>query len=277
MPLKPLVELDQVSFRYDARPVLEDVSIVIQPGKSAALIGPSGAGKTSLLRLVLGLLTPTKGSVRVAGGSAGSRSSASIGYVPQLDTVDWNFPITVTETVLLGRIRRAGMWPWASAEDRRCVESVLDRLGIADLAGRHIRSLSGGQQQRVFLARALAAEPDLLVLDEPTSGVDPRSAENVLHMVSELNRQGMTVLMSTHDLNMAAAHVPRLLCLNRRIIADGSPEDVLTPAILSDTYEADMAVFRQDGMLFVHQKPHRHTYAGDQAQRLPAELLERVS
>ncbi len=133
-------------------------------------------------------------------------------------------------------------------------------MGIGDLARRHIRDLSGGQQQRVFLARALIAEPDLLVLDEPTSGVDMQSAENILRLLAELNRQGMTILITTHDLNAAAAHLPWVICLNRRVIAQGPPESVFTEDVLNLTYRGDMIVIHHDGMLFVQQKPHGHTY-----------------
>jgi zinc/manganese transport system ATP-binding protein/zinc transport system ATP-binding protein len=137
---------------------------------------------------------------------------------------------------------------------------ILDRLEITELARRHIRDLSGGQQQRVFLARALIAEPDLLVLDEPTSGVDMRTAENVLRLLAELNNQGLTILMTTHDLNAAAAHLPWVICLNRQIIAQGTPEEIFTDEILSETYHGNMLVIRMDGMIFVQQKPHGHTY-----------------
>jgi zinc/manganese transport system ATP-binding protein/zinc transport system ATP-binding protein len=140
------------------------------------------------------------------------------------------------------------------------VREVLDRLEIGEFAHRHIRDLSGGQQQRVFLARALIAEPELLVLDEPTSGVDMRTAENVLHLLAELNCQGMTILMTTHDLNAAAAHLPWVVCLNRRVIAEGAPEDVFTEATLERTYQGEFVVIRREGMLFVQQKPHAHTW-----------------
>jgi zinc/manganese transport system ATP-binding protein/zinc transport system ATP-binding protein len=147
---------------------------------------------------------------------------------------------------------------------------VLDRLQIGDLARRHIRDLSGGQQQRVFLARALVAEPDLLVLDEPTSGVDMQTAEKMLHLLLELNRHGMTILMTTHDLNMAAAHVPWIVCLNRRLIAQGQPLEVFTEAILSETYRGDMLVIRHGKMLLVHQKPHWHTLEQAAPNPVPA-------
>lgn len=258
--MKPLVELNAVTFSYGDTPVLEDIRLHLHPGQFAALVGPSGAGKTTLLKLILGTLAPGHGAVRIDGRALQGGARPRIGYVPQLETVDWNFPVTVEQVVLMGRVRGSGIWPWPRAEDRRRMREVLDRLGIAGVAGQHIRNLSGGQQQRVFLARALIAEPDLLVLDEPTTGVDMRTAENVLHLIGELNCQGMTVLMTTHDLNAAAAHVPWVVCLNRRIVAQGPPDLIFTPETLNATYEGDMLVLRQDGMLFVQQRPHGHTY-----------------
>ena len=258
--MQPLIELNKVSFGYGASLVLEDVSLHLHPGQFAALVGPSGAGKTSLLKIILGMLTPTRGEVCIHGQALANQNKPHVGYVPQLETVDWNFPVTVEEVVLMGNIKNGGIWPWPSRTDRQRLQQVLDRLEIGPLARRHIRDLSGGQQQRVFLARALISEPDLLVLDEPTSGIDVRTAENVLHLLADLNRQGITVLMTTHDLNATAAHLPWVICLNRRVIAQGTPEEVFTTEILNETYQADMLVIRQDGMLFVQQKPHSHTY-----------------
>ncbi|MBI3761687.1 MAG: metal ABC transporter ATP-binding protein [Chloroflexi bacterium] len=258
--MQPLVELNHVAFGYGSEPVLEDICLHLHPGQFAALVGPSGAGKTSLLKLILGVLQPARGEICVHGKSLNGRPAPRVGYVPQLESVDWNFPVTVEQVVLMGRVRRSGVWPWPGVEDRRRVREVLERLEIGGLAGRHIRDLSGGQQQRVFLARALIAEPDLLVLDEPTTGVDMRTAENVLHMLAHLNQQGMTILITTHDLNAAAGHLPWVVCLNRRVIAQGPPDEIFTTETLNETYRGDMLVIRQDGMLFVQQKPHGHTY-----------------
>ncbi len=270
--MQPLIELNHVTFGYGAAPVVEDVSLHLHPGQFAALVGPSGAGKTTLLRLILGTLQPVRGEVCIHGQVLSRRNAPQIGYVPQLETVDWNFPVTVEQVVLMGRVRKAGVWPWASAEDRRRVRETLERLDLGGLEGRHIRDLSGGQQQRVFLARALIAAPDLLLLDEPTTGVDMRTAENILHMLADLNQGGMTILITTHDLNAAAAHLPWLVCLNRRIIAQGAPEDVLRADILNQTYQGDMIVLQQDGMLFVQQKPHHHSYRDILPQPIPGEV-----
>ncbi len=258
--MQPLVELNHVTFGYGAEPVLENINLHLHPGQFAALVGPSGAGKTSLLKLILGTLQPNRGEVCIHGQALNGHPAPQVGYVPQLETVDWNFPVTVEQVVLMGRVRKSGPWPWPSSGDKRRMRMVLEQLEIADLSGRHIRDLSGGQQQRVFLARALISDPDLLVLDEPTTGVDVRTAENVLHLLADLNQGGITILITTHDLNAAAAHLPWVICLNRRVIAQGTPEAIFTEDILNQTYQGDMLVIRQNGMLFVQQKPHLHTY-----------------
>ena len=222
--MQPFVEVRQVSFGYGGAPVLENVSLHLHSGQFAALVGPSGAGKTSLLRLILGSLRANSGTITIGGRRVDGSPARQVAYVPQVETVNWNFPVTVEQVVLMGRTRKSGWQPWPTAEDRRQAGSVLERLEIGELANRHIRELSGGQQQRVFLARALIAQPELLVLDEPTSGVDMRTAETVLHLLADLNRQGITILMTTHDLNAAAAHAPWVICINRSVIAQGPPE-----------------------------------------------------
>lgn len=257
--MHPLIELKDVAFGYGAQPVLEDINLHLHAGQFAALVGPSGAGKTTLLKLILGTLKPVAGDICIDGCAAGSERTLRIGYVPQLETVDWNFPVTVAQVVLMGRTASARRWPWHSKAEIERMRAVLAALGIEGLERRHIRDLSGGQQQRTFLARALIAEPDLLVLDEPTTGVDIRTAESVLHMLADLNRTGMTILMTTHDLNAAAAHIPWVVCLNRTVVAQGSPEDVFTVPILNETYRGDMLVIRQDGLLIVHERPHSHS------------------
>jgi ABC-type Mn2+/Zn2+ transport system ATPase subunit len=258
--MQPIVEVCEVAFGYGATPVLENVSLHLHAGQFAALVGPSGAGKTSLLKLILGSLRATRGTITVGGQRVDGGPARRVAYVPQVETVDWNFPVTVQQVVLMGRVRKSGIWPWPSRDDKRMARAVLERLEIEQLASRHIRDLSGGQQQRVFLARALISQPDLLVLDEPTSGVDMRTAESVLHLLADLNRTGITVLMTTHDLNAAAAHVPWAICLNRTVIAEGPPEVVFTEATLNRTYQGDMVVVRQDGLLLIHQRPHPHTH-----------------
>ena len=235
-----MIELLDVTCSYGGAPVLLDVDLRLERGQLTGVVGPSGSGKTSLLRVLLGSLRPLAGTVE---RDAGLR----VAYVPQVETVSWSFPVTVAECVLMSRTRGRRL-PWASREERAQLEDVLWRLGIGDLADRHIRALSGGQQQRVFLARALFAEPDLLLLDEPTSGVDVATRHDVLHLLGDLNAGGLSILLTTHDLNGIAAHLPNIVCLNRSVIAAGPPVQVLRPDVLERTYGAPMQVLEHGGM-----------------------------
>jgi ABC-type Mn2+/Zn2+ transport system ATPase subunit len=234
--------LRDVSHRFGGQPVLDDIDVDVAPDEFLGLVGPSGSGKTTLLRIMVGALDPSAGTVeRLAG--------LRCGYVPQVETINWHFPVTVAEVVLMARVGRRR--PWPTKQERLEVQEVLERLGLGDLGHRHIRELSGGQQQRVFIARALLGQPQVLFLDEPTSGVDVRTRHEVLHLLGELNRDGLAIVLSTHDLNGMAAHLPRLLCLNVRIAGYGAPRDVLVPDVLETVYGAPMDVLEHAGMPFV--------------------------
>ncbi len=234
-----LVRIERATFGYDASPVLEDVTLTVSPRDFIGVVGPSGSGKTSLLRLLLGTSTPQRGTVS-------RRPDVAMAYVPQLETVNWNFPITVTECVLMARSGR--ILPWPTRTERADVSRVLDRLGIATLEGRHIRELSGGQQQRMFIARALLRRPQLLLMDEPTTGVDFTSRHEMLHLLGELNAEGVAILLTTHDLNGVAAHLPRLVALHRTVIAVGTPREVINGRVLERTFGAPMEVLEHLGM-----------------------------
>jgi zinc/manganese transport system ATP-binding protein/zinc transport system ATP-binding protein len=200
-----------------------------------------------LLKAMLGALPRIAGRVVVRGTPvAPGRPPAGVGYVPQIETVDWTFPVSVEDVVVRGRMRRMGLMPWPSREDRRATDTILERLGLAGLGRRHIRDLSGGQQQRVFLARALIGQPDLLILDEPTASIDVKTRDDILHLLAEQNRQGVTVVLTTHELNTVAAHVPYVVCVNGGVVAEGPPLDVFTAPILSRTFSAEMRVVRDD-------------------------------
>jgi ABC-type Mn2+/Zn2+ transport system ATPase subunit len=237
---QPLYQLSGVSCAYGEEDVLLDVNLQVEPGDFLGIVGPSGSGKTTLLRLLTGTVHARQGHFTAA-------PHFTTAYVPQVETIDWNFPVTVGECVLMARSRRR-LAPWRTAAERDAVQEVLDRLGMGDLIGRHIRELSGGQQQRMFIARALVQRPDVLLMDEPTSGVDVKTRHEVLHLLEELNGQGLVIVLTTHDLNGIAAHLPRLVCLNRRVIGVGAPHEVLVPAVLEATYGASMEVLHHGGM-----------------------------
>ncbi|HEX2851226.1 MAG TPA: metal ABC transporter ATP-binding protein [Acidimicrobiales bacterium] len=236
----PVLRLEGVTCRYAADTVLDDVTLDVPERGFIGVVGPSGSGKTTLLRTVMGTVRPIAGRVV-------RRRGISVAYVPQVETVNWSFPVTVSEVVLMARTRGRRL-PWASRSEQAEVRAVLDRLGIGELERRHIRELSGGQQQRVFVARALLRRPDLLLLDEPTSGVDVRTRHDVLHLLRDLNHAGLAILLTTHDLNGIAAHLPTLVCLNRRVIGAGRPREVLTTSVLERTYGARMEVLEHGGM-----------------------------
>jgi len=253
-----VVRFDTVTCGYDGPPVLRDVDLQVSRGAFIGIVGPSGAGKTTLLRAMVGAVPRLKGRVTVGGRPVVFGSTPKVGWVPQLETVDWNFPATVLEVVLMGRWSHRSWQPWTDRSDRSMVDRLLVRLGIGGLGDRHIRSLSGGQQQRVFLARAMIGEPDLLLLDEPTSGVDIKTRDDILHLLADLNQDGMTIILTTHELNSVAAHLPWVICVNGRVIAEGDPDQIFTSAILGQTYGADLRVVRQEGALLVADAaPHR--------------------
>jgi len=243
-----LIVVDDLTVNYaGGAPVLIDVDLTIEPGDLVGVVGPSGSGKSTLLKAMLGTVDAVSGSVRRSPG-------LSVGLVPQVETIDWNFPVTVAECVGMARARGLRM-PWITRAERAEITQVLERLGLAGLANRHIRELSGGQQQRVFLARALFTSAAVIFLDEPTSGLDVRTRHDVLHLLGELNADGLTIVLTTHDLNGIAAHLPTVVCLNRSVIGAGRPDEVLVPDVLERTYGSPMEVLEHGGMRVVVDSP----------------------
>jgi zinc transport system ATP-binding protein len=221
---------------YDGRPALEDVSFEVPEGTFCALIGPNGAGKSTCLRLVLGLVRPDAGRVEVFGGRPG-REVRPLGYVPQKVVIPRGLPISVLDVALMGRTGVLGPGRRPGARDRELTRLALDQVGLADYAGRRFQDLSGGQQQRVLIARALCGEPRLLLLDEPTAGLDSAARARFYALVCDLQHaQGLTLLCATHDLDVVGDHADALILLDRTVRAQGRPADVLTSGALGRAY-----------------------------------------
>jgi manganese/iron transport system ATP-binding protein len=236
-----------VSVGYHGTPVLTHVDLELRPGQRLALVGPNGAGKSTLIKSVLGLVPILDGTAEVLGSEpAAARGRA--GYVPQTDTLDADFPVSVRQVVMMGRYRRIGWWRPARAADRLAVADALDRVGLADRAGHRFGTLSGGQRQRVLLARAIAAEPRLLLLDEPFNGVDAVSQEAILRVLRELSAGGTALVLSTHDLTVARDLADLVCLINGRQWAVGPPAETLTAEPLRRTYGGS-AVDLSDGSM----------------------------
>lgn len=269
---RSILSLRDISYGYVShKPVIENMNLQIPEGRFLGLLGPSGSGKSTLIKIIAGLYEPWTGSVQFNATkmsddynmrdnredendvsrhfyqsnypdySSSDRYDVKqfvIGYVPQVETIDWNFPVTVKEVVGMGVWDKSGVTPFLSKDNVIEIDRVLDNLGIYshEFGKRQIRELSGGEQQRVFLARALVRNPNILILDEPTSGVDHNTREKILNVLSSLSDLGMTIIMATHDIRGIARRLPWIVCMNKTVIAEGRPSDVLTDRNLLKTY-----------------------------------------
>lgn len=250
--VSPALSLINISAGYGReQPALEHIAFTIQQGERVALVGPNGAGKSTLFKVIVGLMPHLTGEVIVHGHSHHAGDCPSIGYVPQRDTVDWRFPVSVADVVVTGMLRQVGWLRWPGRRERRAALAALDQVGLTSLADRPIGDLSGGQQQRVFIARALAQQADVLLLDEPFRGVDVEAQEGLFTVLDQLRRRGVTVLVSTHDLESATTRFDRLLLLNRRLLADGPAGAVLTPERLAAAYGGRLVVWQNGQPLTV--------------------------
>src|SRR5512136_1044654 len=216
---QPILDVRGVNLRYEGRLALENITFRLHGGERVAVVGPNGAGKSTLLKLVAGVLHPTEGEVTVYG--AGPRRHVCIAYIPQRSQVDWRFPVSVADVVMMGRIAKLGLFGWPKKSDWDFVRMAIESVGITDLYSRQIGELSGGQQQRMFIARALAQEAELMLMDEPLSGLDTPSQESLLILLDTLKQQKVTVMVATHDLEQAARHFDRIMLLNHRLIGFG--------------------------------------------------------
>ncbi|WP_132057115.1 metal ABC transporter ATP-binding protein [Halorussus amylolyticus] len=243
----PVVSVENVTFGYGGQPVLQDVSLEVESGAFLGVVGPNGSGKSTLLELVLGLRRPDSGEVRLFGESSASFDDGErVGYVAQnVAGAVRSMPVTVKEAVRMGRYphRLVGRF---TESDRRAVADALDRVDIADLADRRVGRLSGGQRQRVFIARALAAEADLLALDEPTVGVDAESREAFYDLLADLNSDGLTVILVEHDIGVVTARASEIACLNRELYYHGDPETFADAGALAEAYGTNQRILHHD-------------------------------
>lgn len=245
------VRLDGVTAAYEHNVVFANLSLEIRAGQFAGIVGPTGCGKTTLLKTILGTHPVDSGNVQLNGDCIGNVKPGTIGYVPQLGSVDWSFPVTVEEVIMMGLYTGKRILPWSSKAERERVHELAHRLGIYRCLHHHIANISGGQRQRAFLGRALVNNPKLLVLDEPTSGVDIKTQHEILHLLSDINSEGITILLTTHDLNAVASHLPWVICFNNGLVAQGQPRDIFTNEILTRTYGGDIVIVKHNGYLLI--------------------------
>ncbi len=235
-PATPAIEVRDLTVSYGPVPALLDVSATIPPGTLVGVIGPNGSGKSTLIKAILGFLKPDVGEVRVFGETL-DRARGRVAYVPQRGSVDWDFPITVRDVALMGRYGHVPWWRDLSARDREIADETLEMVRMSEYADRQIGQLSGGQQQRVFMARAMAQGADILLLDEPFSGVDAATERAILDVLDATKNSGRTLVVVHHDLATAAEYFDLLILLKQRLYALGPPELVLQPKLLSEVYE----------------------------------------
>ena len=264
------VWLSDVSASYGDRIALEHVTLAVESGSLLAVVGPNGAGKSTLLKIMAGLLAPWSGRVEVLGSNPG-REARRIAYVPQAELVDWAFPVTVGDVVMMGRYPRLGPVRRPGSEDRRAVAEALRQVGMEKHAGTQIGALSGGQRRRVFLARALAADPALFLLDEPVTGIDATTQEDLMDILEAQTRRGRTVVATTHDLACAAQRFEHVAAVNRTLIAQGPASLVLDADVLSRTYGGHLLVLGTQTVLLDDAHHHDQPAPGEQHHHVEKE------
>jgi ABC-type Mn2+/Zn2+ transport system ATPase subunit len=242
------LEFEQVTVSYNDHPALSDLTFQVPHGAHVAVVGPNGSGKSTLFKALVGLLPIRSGRILIHGQPLGDHKDC-VAYVPQREEVDWRFPVTVEDVVLMGRFGRLGWLKPPTQQDRAVVRRSLAQMGISRLAHRPISELSGGQQQRVFMARALAQEPHILLMDEPFTGVDIATQDATLELLSQLKEQQVTIIVSTHDLSLATGHFDQVLLLNHRLIAYGPPAQVITTQALSEAFGGRILILPGGGVV----------------------------
>ena len=256
------VWLSDVSAGYGERTALEHVTVAVEPGSLLAVVGPNGAGKSTLLKLMAGLLRPWTGRIEILGAPPG-REARRVAYVPQAELVDWAFPVTVEDVVMMGRFPRLGPVRRPGADDRRAVRDALGRVGMARHTRTQIGRLSGGQRRRVFLARALAAEPDVFLLDEPVTGIDATTQELLMDLLEAQAARGKTVVATTHDLACAAQRFQQVLAVNRTVVAYGPSNLVLDTNVLARAYGGHLLVLGEGTVVLDDAHHHDEAAPGE--------------
>jgi ABC-type Mn2+/Zn2+ transport system ATPase subunit len=231
--------------RYNGVVGIDSLSFEVFAGERIAVIGPNGAGKSSLMKAIMGLVIPNGGAIELR---------RPLGYVPQQETINWDFPVTLRDAVMMGRTRLVGWLRWPGRDQWQTVDEALARVDLLALADRPVGSLSGGQRRRMFIARALAQEAEILILDEPFSGVDVHAQGEIMEVLDKLQQEGITILLSTHDLGLAFRRFDRVLALRQRLIAYGTAEEIYVPEVLEQLYGGKLAVL--DGGLTVVVDDH---------------------
>ncbi|MBL9184969.1 MAG: metal ABC transporter ATP-binding protein [Verrucomicrobiaceae bacterium] len=239
--MTPALELHDLTVSYAKKPVLYGVDVQVPQGALVGIIGPNGAGKSTMIRAIMGLTPASSGWVQIFGESF-EKNRHRVGYVPQREQVDWDFPVNVMDVVLMGRYGRRGWLRRVTKEDKKIAEESLDKVGMLPFRNRQIANLSGGQQQRVFLARALAQQSDLYLMDEPFAGVDATTERAIVTLLQDLQSQGKTILVVHHDLTTAKEYFDHLLLLNMRLVSFGKTQDVFTVEQLQKTYGGRLTI-----------------------------------
>ncbi len=242
--MTPALETHNLTVSYHKRPVLYGVDLEIPAGKLVGIIGPNGAGKSTFIKSVMGVTPISSGWVKFFGGNL-KQNIKRIGYVPQRNSVDWDFPVTVMDVALQGTYGKLGMFKSVGAEQKKIAIEALDKVGMADFRDRQIGNLSGGQQQRVFLARALAQDSDIYFMDEPFAGVDAATESAIIGLLQEMRTQGKTVIVVHHDLQTAPEYFDMLMLLNMRLIAFGNTDIIYNRELLQKTYGGKLTILNE--------------------------------
>ncbi|WP_079909661.1 metal ABC transporter ATP-binding protein [Paenibacillus sp. 32352] len=244
------LNIEQLTVAYQKKPVLREISFSIPEGKLIGIVGPNGAGKSTLIKAALGLIPKVTGEVTIY-GKRYTEQRKLVGYVPQRESVDWDFPTSALDVVMMGRYGHLGWFRRPGAKERQIAMECLEKVGMADFAGRQISQLSGGQQQRIFLARALAQDARLYFMDEPFVGVDAATEKAIITLLNELKKQGKTVLVVHHDLATVKEYFDWVMLLNVKLMGIGPTKDIFTKGNLQETYGGRLALLERDDESFI--------------------------